>query len=457
MTFLLAIPAGRITPLDWVAGIVFGEILGLQFQITEAMDPQTVLSFDGRRLVMPSLFPDLAEDRSQWAGLVPEPPLATLDTAVMPEADIEEPLPVLFGQTSIAIAEREILCGIDILGSIFFMLSRYEEIALPDRDVHDRFPATASLAWKGGFLYRPVVDEYAELLWVLMKRLWPGLTRRRREGRVRVSCDVDQPFDRVGTSPKALLRSLAGDLGRRGDPALALRRMRNFIAHRKGDYRFDPYYTFDWYMDVCERNGHRAAFYFIADHSAGSIDGTYEIDEPRVLDLLRKIADRGHEIGMHGSYNTFRDASQIARERSRLASACYNVGLEVALEGNRQHYLRWDVAETPDHLDAAGFSYDTTGSFADRPGFRHGTSRPFPMWSWRNNAPSRLRQAPLVLMECSVMSKSYLGLQHSEAAFDLMMRLKSRALKYGGDFTLLWHNSELLTRKDRAFVEGLLC
>jgi len=49
-----------------------------------------------------------------------------------------------------------------------------------------------------------------------------------------------------------------------------------------------------------------------------------------------------------------------------------------------------------------------------------------------------------------------LGLGHSPAAFDLMMELKRKALKYGGDFTLLWHNSEFLRKKDKLFFEGLL-
>lgn len=456
MIFHVIVPTKRRVALGWIAEVVLGEMLGLHFEIAEGEPPAVVLAAEGRRLVMPSLFPDLDMDRSQWVAQVPVLPLDQWDGALLPEADIETPLPVLFGTPGVSFSGEEARCEADILGGIFFMLSRFEEIALADRDSHDRFPATASLAWKAGFLYRPIVDEYVELLWTMMKRLWPGLERRRRQGQVRVSCDVDQPFDRVGTSARALVRSLAGDVGRRRDLGLALRRTRNFFIHRRGDLRFDPYYTFDWYMKACERHGYRAAFYFIADHSAGAIDGTYEIGEARILDLIRKLTKRGHEIGMHGSYNTFRDRQQIARERERLKAACEKAGVEAALAGNRQHYLRWDARETPDHLDMAGFEYDTTGSFADRPGFRYGTSHPFPMWSWKKLAPLRLTQRPLVVMECSVMAKVNLGMGASPEALGLIANLKGRALKYGGDFTLLWHNSELLTNKNRSVFEGAL-
>lgn len=457
MILSVTVPSSRLQALRWTADIVLGEVLGLAFEIVEGPEGEVALAAAGRRLAMQSLFPRLDQDRALWAQQLPVPPLAVLDAnETLPAAALEEPLPVLFGKPQIESDDGGVRCGIDIFGAVFFMLSRFEEAALPDRDAHDRFPALASLAWKAGFLYRPLVDEYVELLWAMMKQLWPGLGRTRREGRVRVSCDVDQPFDRVGTSPRALLRSVGGDIAKRRDPGLAWRRTRNFFAHRRGDLRFDPYHTFDWYMDTCERHGHRAAFYFIADHSAGAIDGTYEIAEPRVLALLRSMHGRGHEIGMHGSYNTFRNPNQIANERRRLIEACDKAGLEISPDGNRQHYLRWDAAQTPDHLEAAGFGYDTTGSFADRPGFRYGTARPFPMWSFRRNAPLRIRQHPLVLMECSVTAKAYLGMGHTQEALELMHLLKRRSLAHGGDFTLLWHNSEFLKADDRRFFESLL-
>ena len=59
-------------------------------------------------------------------------------------------------------------------------------------------------------------------------------------------------------------------------------------------------------------------------------------------------------------------------------------------------------------------------------------------------------------MECSVISDRYMGLGYSEEAFDLMLRLKERALRFGGDFTFLWHNSHFLNPEDWEFFEGML-
>jgi hypothetical protein len=457
MTFLLSVPPSRLSPLRWVSDIVYGKMLGVPVDVISGSRAEVVLSAEGRSLVMPSIFPELGVDRLRWLTQFPQLPLGEWDVAVdFPGADFEAPLPVLLGDATIALGDDRIRCGVDILGTIFFFLSRFEEAVLPDRDRHDRFPATASLAWKAGFLYRPIVDEHVEALRTMMAWLWPSLEIKRRKGTVRISCDVDQPFDRMGRNPISLLRVLRHELFLKPRPPIAALRAANFFASLFGIHRFDPYYTFDWYMDVCERHGRRAAFYFIADHSAGAIDGTYQIGEPRIVALIRQLATRGHEIGMHGSYDSYLDGARVRKERARLEDACNKAGLEAPVRGNRQHYLRWSTTETPDHLDEAGFDYDTSGSFADRPGFRYGTAHPFPMWSWKRQAPLRLMQRPLVAMECSILADGYLGLGHTEEALALFLKLKARAMRHGGDFTLLWHNSELLSEKDRELFEILV-
>ena len=46
--------------------------------------------------------------------------------------------------------------------------------------------------------------------------------------------------------------------------------------------------------------------------------------------------------------------------------------------------------------------------------------------------------------------------RHSPEAWELMTRLKNRALMFGGDFTFLWDNSHFLNPEDWVFFEGLM-
>src|SRR3954471_13165942 len=80
------------------------------------------------------------------------------------------------------------LYGDDLLGNAFFVLTRYEEAVVADRDEHDRFPPRSSVLVREGLIEQPVVDEWAATL-----RRALGLEQR---GRFRVvpSHDVDYPF-----------------------------------------------------------------------------------------------------------------------------------------------------------------------------------------------------------------------------------------------------------------------
>ena len=63
------------------------------------------------------------------------------------------------------------------------------------------------------------------------------------------------------------------------------------------------------------------------------------------------------------------------------------------------------------------------------------------MYDLLNRRPLKVRERPLIVMECSVIADRYLGLGYTDQALDLMLTFKRRALRYGGNFTLLWHNS----------------
>ncbi len=61
-------------------------------------------------------------------------------------------------------------------------------------DAHERFRLEETIAYKHDFLHRPIVNEYVEVLWLLMKQLWPALSRKKRKYKYLVSCDVDHPL-----------------------------------------------------------------------------------------------------------------------------------------------------------------------------------------------------------------------------------------------------------------------
>jgi hypothetical protein len=453
----VSIPSCRLAEAAWVCNVVFEEFLGIAAEQIVTNDTCFRVNGEGKELRLPNLFFESADFAWTKPGSLPSSTLASWhgDRLDLEMPLISDSVPILFGNSSLTLSENAVHLGLDIFGSLFFMLSRYEEVTICDRDAHDRFPAAASIAHRNGFLERPIVDEYVEILWACMKRLWPGMKRKPRVPRVFVTCDVDQPYDYSLNTPLRAFRRIAGDLIKRRSVHEACGSLRNALARGKGDWSLDPNNTFDWMMDACERAGHQAAYFFIAGRSS-TLDGEYELGGPFIQCLLSKIHRRGHEVGLHGSYNSYRDPSLLTRERRALAAACDTARVDQRIVGNRQHYLRWDSARSPGSLEEAELEYDTSGSFADAPGFRYGTAHSFSMWDWQKGRPSKVRQRPLIMMETSVMAPMYQALGPTEAALEKMLELKRQALRYGGEFVLLWHNSSLVSEVDRRMFSRLL-
>lgn len=140
-----------------------------------------------------------------------------------------------------------------------------------------------------------------------------------------------------------------------------------------------------------------------------SEDGDYEIDHPSIRNLMRRIHERGHEIGLHPIYNTYKDPQAIVAEAIRLKRVCNEEGIRQQAWGGRMHYLRWETPTTLFGWDEAGMSYDSTLGYADRPGFRCGTCFDFPAFDPVQKRILNLRIRPLIVMECSVIDKMYLG------------------------------------------------
>jgi peptidoglycan/xylan/chitin deacetylase (PgdA/CDA1 family) len=333
------------------------------------------------------------------------------------------------------------------------MLTRYEEAVLDVRDAHDRFQRGAMILAAEGLVRRPLVNEYLELLWLALSILWPSLERRALHFTVAPSHDVDWPFSSERTVAQ-LARRAAADLARAHDPVAAGRRVLGYAARRAGRVDLDVNNTFDELMECGERLGLRSAFYFMADRRAGRlVDGDYSLDNPWIRKLLRRVHARGHEIGLHTSYTTPTDEEQTRRERDILVRVLDEEGIPWSRLGGRQHFLRWRNPITWRNWARAGLDYDSTLGFADEIGFRAGVCLEYPVFDLEERLQLDLRELPLTVMEGAALDQ--LGLGH-EAAAEAIAGVRETCRRYGGTFTLLWHNSRFVHRADRRlYVEAL--
>lgn len=447
MPLIIETPNTRIAERQYILSVILDEFLGLpwHWQPADRDDVRITLSDQSGAVILPDVLFSVAEADWLAEASMPLRPLAHWDTLDLVDGiNIVDPVvPVLYGSNALHITRTDAstTLPLDIFGSAFFMLSRYEEMVTPDRDEHDRFPAWASVACKEGFLERPIVDEYLEILWAAMRQLWPRLERKRRVFRIKVSHDVDRPVLYGFKSWSRVARMMAGHALKRRDPKAFVSAPYCKVATRRTLCQSDPYNTFNWLMDLSEANDLRSAFYFICGRTDVRRDAEYDPEHPAIRELMRRIHRRGHEIGLHPSYGSYQQPDVIRREAERLRRICAEEDIEQSTWGGRMHYLRWEQPTTLQAWDDAGMSYDSTMSYADRPGFRCGTCFEYSAFNSVTRRPLRLRVRPLIVMECTVISDSYMGLGAGQAAHEKIEELKRSCRKVDGNFTLLWHNS----------------
>ena len=464
MTLEVEAPGSYEAERRYICGEMLGERLGLDWRLrlSERSDVRLGLTGDPDcGVVVPDVL--FATAPAEWltAAALPTRPLAWREVcADMGDRGALSPgqrLPVLYGADApgplVVPRSDGVELTVDVFGGSFFMLSRYEELVVPARDRYGRFAAASSIAHAEGFLDLPLVDAYVELLWAALHRLWPRLERRPRQFRVTVTHDVDRPLALAGQRPRDVLRQLGADVLLRRDVGVTVRRVRSWGGRRRNDYRLDPYNTFEFLMDVSERNGVRGAFYFLATEDETTLDGLYTLEQPWIESLMRRIHLRGHEIGLHASFHSYLDRRRTEVEFQRLTRAADRLGVVQDRWGGRHHYLRWENPVTWSNWDAAGLDYDGTVGYADAIGFRAGTCHEFGAFQLIERRPLRLRERPLHVMDATLFE--YMRLS-PETAFERSLAVARACRRYGGRFSLLWHNSSLPTARQKRWYEKLV-
>ena len=220
--------------------------------------------------------------------------------------------------------------------------------------------------------------------------------------------------------------------------------------------KYDRFNTFDWIMQQSEANGLTSSFYFICGRTNAQFDAKYELEHPIIRNLLRRIHSRGHEIGLHPSYNSYTDQDAICSEAKRLLKICTEENIKQDKWGGRMHFLRWKHPNTLYGWEKANMNYDSTMSYAEHAGFRCGTCHEYPAFDPLNDRILNLRIQPLIAMEHTVISKNYMGLGLGSKAYEKFLQLKNACKVVNGTFTLLWHNNQLATKAERDLYASII-
>ncbi|MGD9528340.1 MAG: hypothetical protein AB7V44_16270, partial [Pseudonocardia sp.] len=155
----VAVPPGREPERRHVLDVVLSERLGLDWRLRTHDGPDVRITVgeaaDGRAVVLPDVL--LATPDEAWltAASLPPGPLPRLPVGTLGEGTpLGERIPALWSRPGASCAGEAgpegVTLHVDVLRTVFALLTRYEEIADGPRDRYDRFPAARSIAGREG-------------------------------------------------------------------------------------------------------------------------------------------------------------------------------------------------------------------------------------------------------------------------------------------------------------------
>jgi hypothetical protein len=300
-----------------------------------------------------------------------------------------------------------------------------------------------------GLLYRPVTDEYF-LKNGGEKPSWPG-------GKTFAVCLTHDVDSVSANSFVQFLRKrkmvLTGKYPFSFKMKNLLLSLYDLTKPMKNFYSGDPYHHLEEFQKVEQEYKCHSTFFFSPGKSA--------ITKPHITDCLYNMSDKvvfnrqkctvaemiceldrkGEEIGLHPSWHSFDDVSEMRRQKEALEQVLGHQIISV-----RQHFLHYDMQVTPRVQSEVGFKYDSTLGFNDNIGFRLGTCYPRKLCDLKENKKLPIMEVPLIVQGWALLSpKKVLRLDIDEA-FKYIVGITEAVKKVGGVLTLLWHPQAISDR-----------
>jgi hypothetical protein len=197
--------------------------------------------------------------------------------------------------------------------------------------------------------------------------------------------------------------------------------------------------------------GHASTFFLVPfkNQTSARSDGLVErrravaYEAREIARDVRAAAGPQTEFAVHG-IDAWRD---VNAGKAELAAVTAVSGTDEA--GVRMHWLYYDE-RSPQHLEAAGFSYDSTWGYNDAVGFRAGTMQPFQL-----PGTNGLLELPLAIMDTAMLYPGRMALSTDEANAR-GSAVVAHARRFGGALVVNWHDRSLAPERQWGDCYGRL-
>lgn len=277
----------------------------------------------------------------------------------------------------------------DILETLFFYISRIEELNPNPSTEQDRYFEGRQFLVRNGLYREAVADQLVAAFFRVL-----GLGVPLPDTRFIWTHDIDAL--RKFPSFYKFFRAIARLLLRKQWRALLLLFRAYYRSLNKKEY--DPFDTFEWLF--LKREGMEKIAFLMAG-GLTRYDNHYRIDGAETKQAIRLALRRGYRIGLHPSYACWINRAQFVDEKRLLEAV---IGQEV--KRSRQHFLNFSIPHTISLLEEAGITEDHSLGFRSHIGFRCGTGFPYRLYNFEKERESTVTEAPLVIMDSAIVAEA---------------------------------------------------
>ncbi|MBI2559326.1 polysaccharide deacetylase family protein [Candidatus Woesearchaeota archaeon] len=317
----------------------------------------------------------------------------------------------------------------------FYLLSGQEEKETKERDVHGRFQPRNSIITKKYKLEDPIINDYALYFKKLFenkgfkaKHFW----KNNKKYAVLLTHDVDYAvMNKLPSAIKLFLRFIkSGNMK-------TLKDIFDVITGKNN------YWHFEDYMNLENSKGFRSAFFFATKSNSYLMnfikrenEVTYNINEKRFKNIIKKLDKEGFEVGLHASYNAYKSINSFVNEKRTLEKL-----LGSKIHGLRHHYYHFNpqsTEETWECHEKAGFEYDASLAFNEDLGYRRGLAFPFYPYNHEKKKRINLLVFPTSIMDSMLVRKKTTVKDATRRCINLIKSVK----KKNGLVVLDWHDAD---------------
>jgi len=312
----------------------------------------------------------------------------------------------------------------DLFAASFYLITRYEEYLPHLKDKYNRYIHKESIAFKNGFLRKPIVNLWMKYFILELQSYFPKLKIHSPSFKYISTIDIDNAYLFKG---KSFVRSVA----------FLFRSIMNFDFDKISMYfsvifnrRKDPFDTYSFQFNL-QKKYNLDVRYFILIGDYGLNDKNISYTNKSFQMLIKRLSDFA-KIGLHPSYGSTFNHDKIAIERKRLEDI-----QKREVKSSRQHFLQLSFPNTYRRLINIGITNDYTMGYASDLGFRAGIATPYTFYNLDTEEILAIKVYPFAIVDDTLRYNMKLNAcEVLDNIKDIIQSVKD----VNGTLITIWHN-----------------